>query len=68
LVVVAERAPGAGRADPAPVKRAIRAATSRRHGLAVSEVKLIAAGAIPRTTSGKLSRRACRAAYLEERL
>ena len=68
LVVVAERAPGAGRTDPAPVKRAIRAAISRHHGLAVSDVTLVAAGVIPRTTSGKLARRACRAAYLEGRL
>jgi acyl-CoA synthetase (AMP-forming)/AMP-acid ligase II len=68
LVVVAERAPGAGRTDPAPVQRAIRAAISRRHGVAVGEVKLVAAGAIPRTTSGKLARRACRTAYLEGRL
>jgi acyl-CoA synthetase (AMP-forming)/AMP-acid ligase II len=27
-------------------------------------VQLVAAGAIPRTTSGKLGRRACRAKYL----
>jgi acyl-CoA synthetase (AMP-forming)/AMP-acid ligase II len=26
---------------------------------------LLAAGAIPRTTSGKLARRACRASYLQ---
>lgn len=68
LVIVAERAPGAGRTEPAPVIRAIRAAISRRHGLGVSDVTLVAAGAIPRTTSGKLARRACRAAYLEGRL
>jgi acyl-CoA synthetase (AMP-forming)/AMP-acid ligase II len=64
LVIVAERAPGAGKADPAPVIETIRAAVSRRHGLAVADVLLVAAGAIPRTTSGKLARRACRAEYL----
>jgi acyl-CoA synthetase (AMP-forming)/AMP-acid ligase II len=64
LVIVAERAPGAGRADVEPVANAIRAAISRRHALPVAEVKLVAAGAIPRTTSGKLARRACRAEYL----
>jgi fatty-acyl-CoA synthase len=64
LVIVAERAPGAGRADPQPVIDAIRAAVSRRHGLPVADVRLVAAGAIPRTTSGKLARRSCRAAYL----
>jgi acyl-CoA synthetase (AMP-forming)/AMP-acid ligase II len=64
LVIVAERAPGAGRADPQPVLDAVRAAVSRRHGLPVADVRLVAAGAIPRTTSGKLARRSCRAEYL----
>lgn len=64
LVIVAERAPGAGRADAEPVRDVIRAAISRRHALSVADVKLVAAGAIPRTTSGKLARRACRADYL----
>jgi acyl-CoA synthetase (AMP-forming)/AMP-acid ligase II len=64
LVIVAERAAGAGRADQAPIADAIRAAISRRHALPVADVRLVAAGAIPRTTSGKLARRACRAEYL----
>ena len=64
LVIVAERAAGAGRSDPQPVINAIRAAVSRRHGLPVADVQLVAAGVIPRTTSGKLARRACRAEYL----
>ncbi|ORV14781.1 fatty acyl-AMP ligase [Mycobacterium celatum] len=63
LVVIAERAAGAGRAEQAPVADAIRAAVSRTHGLAVADVRLVNAGAIPRTTSGKLARRACRAEY-----
>jgi fatty-acyl-CoA synthase len=68
LVIVAERAPGAGRIDPQPVAEAIRAAVSRRHGVRISDVRLVAAGAIPRTTSGKLARRACRAEYLRGEL
>ncbi|MGB9305944.1 MAG: fatty acyl-AMP ligase [Mycobacterium sp.] len=64
LVIVAERAAGAGRGDPQPVTNAIRAAVSRRHGLRVADVQLVAAGVIPRTTSGKLARRACRTEYL----
>jgi fatty-acyl-CoA synthase len=64
LVIIAERAAGAGRADPQPVIDAIRATVSRRHGLPVADVRLVAAGAIPRTTSGKLARQACRAQYL----
>jgi len=64
LVIVAERGPGSGKADPGPIIEAIRAAVSRHHALAVADVRLVAAGAIPRTTSGKLARRACRAEYL----
>ncbi len=64
LVIVAERAPGAARADSVPVAEAIRAAVSRRHALSVADVRLVSAGRIPRTTSGKLARRECRARYL----
>jgi fatty-acyl-CoA synthase len=64
LVVIAERAAGAGRGDPRPAIEAIQNAVSRRHGVAVSDVRFLPAGAIPRTTSGKLARRACRAEYL----
>lgn len=64
LVVVAERAAGTSRQDPAPAIEAIRDAVSQRHGLTVSDARLLPAGAIPRTTSGKLARRACRAEYL----
>lgn len=65
LAIVAERAAGAGRVDAAPVTEAIRAAVSRKHALPIDDVKLVAAGTIPRTTSGKLARRACRAGYLD---
>ena len=64
LVIVAERAAGTSRADPQPAIEAIRAAVLSRHGLPVADVRLLPAGAIPRTTSGKLARRACRAQYL----
>ena len=64
VVIVAERASGTRRADPAPAVDAIRAEVERRHGLSVADVRLVPAGTIPRTTSGKLARRACRAAYL----
>jgi acyl-CoA synthetase (AMP-forming)/AMP-acid ligase II len=68
VVIVAERAPGAGRAGLQPVIDAIRAAVSRRHSLPLADVLLVAAGVIPRTTSGKLARRACRAQYLNGEL
>jgi len=65
LVIVAERAAGTSRVDPQPAIEAIRHAVSRRHHLNVADVRLLPAGAIPRTTSGKLARRACRAEYLD---
>lgn len=65
LVVIAERATGTSRADPQPAVEAIRAAVRARHGLSVADVRFLPAGAIPRTTSGKLARVACRAAYLD---
>lgn len=64
VVIVAERAAGTSRDDPQPAIEAIKAAVSHRHGLTVSDVRLLPAGAIPRTTSGKLARLACRAQYL----
>jgi fatty-acyl-CoA synthase len=64
LVIVAERAAGTSRDDPRPAIEALRATVSHRHGLAVADVRFLPAGAIPRTTSGKLARRACRAQYL----
>jgi acyl-CoA synthetase (AMP-forming)/AMP-acid ligase II len=67
LVVVAERAAGVGRADPGPIAAAVRAAVSREHRIRVADVRLVAAGTIPRTTSGKLARNACRAEYLAGR-
>jgi acyl-CoA synthetase (AMP-forming)/AMP-acid ligase II len=67
LVIVAERAAGVGRADPAPIAAAARAAVSREHHVRVADVLLVAAGTIPRTTSGKLARSACRADYLAGR-
>ena len=67
VVIVAERAPGP-RADLQPVVDAVRAAVSRRHSLPLADVLLVAAGTIPRTTSGKLARQACRALYLNGEL
>ena len=65
LVIIAERATGTSRSDPAPAIAAIRDSVKRRHGVDVAEVHFLPAGGIPRTTSGKLARRACRAEYLE---
>ena len=65
LVIVGERAPGAHKMEMAPITDAIRAAIAVRHGVTVRDVLLTPAGAIPRTSSGKIGRRACRAAYLD---
>jgi len=65
LVIVAERAAGTHRDDPQQALAAISAEVPRRHGLTVHDVRIVPAGAIPRTTSGKLARRACRAHYLD---
>jgi amino acid adenylation domain-containing protein len=47
------------------IAAAIRDAVARKHDLSVHEVVLVAAGGIPRTSSGKLRRGACRSAYLD---
>ncbi|OBJ43990.1 fatty-acid--CoA ligase, partial [Mycolicibacterium mucogenicum] len=65
LVIVAERAPGAHKLETQPIIDDIRAAIAVRHGVTVRDVLLTAAGAIPRTSSGKIGRRATRAAYLD---
>ncbi len=65
LVIVGERAPGSHKLDLAPIADDIRAAIAVRHGVTVRDVLLTPAGAIPRTSSGKIGRRACRAAYLD---
>ncbi len=64
LVVVAERAAGTARTDPSSAIDAISAGVRDQHGVPVVDVRIVPAGSIPRTTSGKLARRACRAAYL----
>ncbi|MET8773529.1 long-chain-fatty-acid--AMP ligase FadD32 [Nocardia sp. NPDC004654] len=65
LVVVAERGTGAAKAEAGPIADAVRGAIAQRHGVTVRDLLLVPAGSIPRTSSGKIARRACRAAYLE---
>jgi fatty acid CoA ligase FadD32 len=48
-----------------PIADDIRAAIAVRHGVTVRDVLLMPAGTIPRTSSGKIGRRACRAAYID---
>ncbi|MDX3729624.1 fatty acyl-AMP ligase [Streptomyces caniscabiei] len=66
VVVVAEHARTVPLADidvPALV-RTVRAAVSARHGLRLADVVLVPPGAVPRTSSGKVSRAATRERYL----
>jgi fatty acid CoA ligase FadD32 len=65
LVIVAERAAGAHKLDYQPIADDIRAAIAVRHGVTVRDVLLVTAGTVPRTSSGKIGRRACRAAYID---
>jgi fatty acid CoA ligase FadD32 len=65
LVIVGERAVGAHKLDYQPIVDDIRAAIAVRHGVTVRDVLLVAAGTVPRTSSGKIGRRACRAVYLD---
>src|SRR5271163_999689 len=65
LVIVAERAAGTHKLDHQPIADDIRAAIAVRHGVTIRDVLLVSSGAIPRTSSGKIGRRACRTAYLD---
>lgn len=47
---------------------AIRQAVAEQHYLSVSAVLLLRTGSIPKTSSGKIMRRACRQAYLQREL
>lgn len=64
LVIVAERGPGR-RTDPQEVADTVRASIAQRHGVMVRDLLLVPAGSIPRTSSGKIARRATRAAYID---
>jgi acyl-CoA synthetase (AMP-forming)/AMP-acid ligase II len=48
--------------------RAIQQAVSEEHGLEVYRVVLLKAGDIPKTSSGKIQRQACRRSFLEQGL
>ncbi|MCX5264198.1 fatty acyl-AMP ligase [Streptomyces sp. NBC_00199] len=67
VVVVAEHARTSrlDEIDVPALARAVRAAVSARHGLRLADVVLVAPGAVPRTSSGKVSRALTRTRYLE---
>ncbi|MFE9773183.1 fatty acyl-AMP ligase [Streptomyces sp. NPDC005931] len=63
-VLVAETAPDAA-AEADKITDVVRRAIGDTHGLAVRQVVLVRPGTIPKTSSGKIQRHACRAAYLD---
>ncbi|MDL9937650.1 long-chain-fatty-acid--AMP ligase FadD32 [Gordonia sp. ABSL1-1] len=64
LVIVAERGPGK-KTDPQEIADIVRAAVAQRHGVMARDILLVPAGSIPRTSSGKIARRATKAAYID---
>jgi acyl-CoA synthetase (AMP-forming)/AMP-acid ligase II len=55
---------GEGHGGATAVHHAVRARVAGTHGLRLDRLVLVPPGTIPRTSSGKVSRSACRAAYL----
>jgi acyl-CoA synthetase (AMP-forming)/AMP-acid ligase II len=67
VILVAELdrgAAGQGSEALAAIADAIRTAVSEAHGFALSGVALLPPGSVAKTSSGKIQRHACRAAYL----
>lgn len=64
LVVVQEVERNGEEFDPEDLAGSIRQAVSEEHDLQVYRVVLVKSNTIPRTTSGKVQRRACREGYL----
>jgi len=67
-LVLVHEATREGQADLTPVLDGVRGAVLDEHGLALDGVVLVRAGTIPKTSSGKIQRHACRAAFLAGKL
>ncbi|MFL6192843.1 MAG: amino acid adenylation domain-containing protein, partial [Thermoanaerobaculia bacterium] len=65
LVVVQEVRREARNADPAEALEAIRRAVAEEHEVQLQAVLLIRTATLPKTSSGKVRRHACREAYLD---
>jgi acyl-coenzyme A synthetase/AMP-(fatty) acid ligase len=50
------------------ITTAIRRAVTEGHGIVLAGVSLLAIGTMPKTSSGKLRRHACRLAFVEQSL
>ncbi|MBP2473502.1 acyl-CoA synthetase (AMP-forming)/AMP-acid ligase II [Crossiella equi] len=69
LVVLVEVAPELLAGSPSQVdetRTGLRRLVAREHGVEVHELRLVHRGALPRTSSGKIRRGACREQYLGE--
>jgi amino acid adenylation domain-containing protein len=64
VVLVCEREPRP-RHPYEEIAEAVRQAVAEEHRIAVHDVVVVSAGGIPRTSSNKVRRQACRTAYLE---
>jgi acyl-CoA synthetase (AMP-forming)/AMP-acid ligase II len=67
-LIIAAGVPTAFRAQLAAIHQAIRTAVAQQHDLRIHDLRLVKRGAIPKTASGKVQRRACRDAYLAQEL
>ena len=63
-----QRAPDDQHADGRAVVAAIRQAVAEQHDVRVHAVALLKTGTIPKTSSGKIQRHACRAGFLDKTL
>ena len=63
-LVLVQEASRNGEVDFSPVLDAIRGAVLDEHGLAMDVIVLVRCGTIPKTSSGKIQRHACREAFL----
>ncbi|MBP0445061.1 fatty acyl-AMP ligase [Roseomonas sp. SSH11] len=69
MVVLCELERGVARAGlPAGIAAGLRSRIAEAHGFQPAAIHLVASGALPRTTSGKVQRGAARAALLDHRL
>jgi 8-amino-7-oxononanoate synthase len=63
-LVLVQEIPRNGETNFTPVLKACREAVLAEHGLALHTIVLVRGGMIPKTSSGKVQRRACRTAFL----
>jgi 8-amino-7-oxononanoate synthase len=63
-LVLVHEVPRRKEEDFAPMMEAARAAILAKHDLTIHTIVLVRSGTIPKTSSGKVQRRSCRAAYL----